>query len=186
MPQQITISDETWERLKALAEPLTDTADDVISRLLDAGGEQDSVSGNQHSGEPGNPPLDAEDRITDYMLRSTRRHRGVITSERSDYGRIPRGLRLEVEAFRRPILSVLESLGGRGRPIQVLPLVEDQLKSRLNAIDYESLPTGGPRWEKTAHWARYALVEDGYIDGSDHGWWAITRKGRSALKSGSV
>ena len=36
MPQQITISDVTWDRLKALAEPLIDTVDDVIIRLLDS------------------------------------------------------------------------------------------------------------------------------------------------------
>ena len=178
MPQQITISDETWARLKALAEPLTDTADDVINRLL-AGASGKSSDSNNESSE------DHEDRITDQMLGYRRGHISNLGS-RADYGRIPRGLRLEVEAFRRPILMALNKLGGRDRPIKLLPLVKKQLISRLSSIDFENLPTGGPRWEKTAHFARLALVEDGFIDGSDFGWWAITRKGKEALKNGNV
>jgi hypothetical protein len=93
---------------------------------------------------------------------------------------------LEQKAFRRPILEVLEKLGGRARPIQVLPHVEELVKSRLSPVDYEDLSTGGPRWEKTAHWARFDLVEHGYIDSADHGWWAITPEGKSALKNGTI
>ena len=95
-------------------------------------------------------------------------------------------MRLEVEAFRKPILVALNKIGGRGRPVQILPLVEEQLKDRLTSVDYEELSTGGPRWEKTAHWTRFALVDDGYIDGSDYGWWAITDRGKAALKKGAL
>jgi hypothetical protein len=185
MPQQITISDETWAKLKALAEPLTDTADDVINRLLESGSPTNTEAGNRPVERSRESTEDAEDRITDQMINSrpfTFRRSG----QRADYGRIPRGLRLEQEAFRNPILQALDRLGGRARPIKVLPIVEELLKDKLNTVDYEELPTGGPRWQKTAHWARFDLVRDGYIDGADHGWWAITPEGRSAITNWTI
>ena len=39
MPRTIRISDATWERLKAWARPLEDSADDVVSRILDRAGD---------------------------------------------------------------------------------------------------------------------------------------------------
>ena len=185
MPQQITVNDETWNRLKALAEPLIDTVDDVIIRLLDSADSSEPQPREQSAETLDNSSEDFEDRITDQMI-NRRAHVREVDSVRADYGRLPRGLRLEVEAYRRPILQVLEDMGGRGRPIQLLPAVKKRLESRMSAFDLETLTTGGPRWEKSAHWARFALVEDGYLDGSEHGWWKITPKGRSALKNGDV
>lgn len=43
MPRTIRISDETWERLKAWARPLEDSADDVVVRVLDQAGDPPTV-----------------------------------------------------------------------------------------------------------------------------------------------
>ena len=185
MPQQITISDETWAKLKALAEPLTDTADDVINRLLESGSPTNTEAGDRPVERSRGSAEDFEDRITDQMIDS-RSQFFTRSNQRADYGRIPRGLRLEQDAFKKPILEALDKLGGRARPIKLLPIVEELLKTKLNSFDYEELPTGGARWEKTAHWARFDLVRDGYLNGDDHGWWAITPEGKSALVNGTI
>jgi len=156
--KQITISDEHWDRLQALAEPLVDSIDDFLDRLLESAPIGGMASENQKSKRP--------------AMKSP-------NHVRADYGRIPRGLRLKVEAFERPILLAIKELGGRARAVRVLPIVERQLKTRLNDVDYESLTSGGPRWHKTARWAKFALAEKGLVGRSEHGWWKFSPKGNT-------
>jgi hypothetical protein len=48
----ITISDEHWDRLQALAEPLVDSIDDVLDRLLESAPNGGMASEIQKSERP--------------------------------------------------------------------------------------------------------------------------------------
>ena len=79
-----------------------------------------------------------------------------------------------------PILVALRELGGSGKPREVVELVAknekvpDSVMDRLNT-------TGGSRFINQVHWARYFLAEDGLIDRSRRGVWALTEKGSSVF-----
>ena len=167
MPRQITLNEETWRRLQAAAEPLVESVDDVLNRLLDA------FEGSRRA----NPSLEAD---MDAMRRvRPRRQLGVGRQ------RLERGRRVEVEAFKRPILYALRDAGGQGRPKDILPDVERRLRDRLTEVDYQHLAQGTPRWQKTAHFARLELCEAGLVDGSEYGIWKLAEAGKRHLANDS-
>ena len=77
-----------------------------------------------------------------------------------------------------PVLKALRELGGSARPREVVELVAlnelvaDEVLDRIN-------PAGGQRFPNQVHWARFFLVESGYIDRSRHGVWKLTEKGNN-------
>jgi len=61
------------------------------------------------------------------------------------------------------------------------------MKSRLNSVDLEMIPSGTDfRWRNTAMWVRNLMVNEGLLKkGTPRGIWEITDKGRSYLKEHS-
>lgn len=101
--------------------------------------------------------------------------------------RRPPFLSKRIERFRQPILEALVELGGRANASKVLQLVEQRMRPVLTQDDYQRLPSGEVRWRKAAQWARYALVQEGFLrSDSPHGVWEISEAGRQALAEGRV
>jgi restriction system protein len=52
------------------------------------------------------------------------------------------------------------------------------MKHILKSVDYEKLPSGVKiRWQNTAQWERYKMVQDGLLrSDSPKGIWEITKK----------
>ena len=76
----------------------------------------------------------------------------------------------------KPILSVLQSLGGSGTAGEVA----DKAIESLNIPDKEQqiiLKSGQSRVYNQVHWARLYLARTGYIDSSKRGVWSLTEKG---------
>jgi len=97
------------------------------------------------------------------------------------------GLMTPRKTFRRPILEALVELGGRASVTEVLKIVERKMKAVLNSYDMQFLPSGQIRWQKTAQWCRYQLVQEGLLkDNSPPGIWEISERGREALQKGDV
>jgi hypothetical protein len=86
-------------------------------------------------------------------------------AERRNLGRLRRGLRTRQEAYYRPILEALESLGGSAPVTEVLDHVLQSMKGVLKDVDYEPLASlpDVPRWKNTAQWARNAMVKEGLL-----------------------
>ena len=149
------ISDTSWQRLKAWAEPLEDTADSALVKVLDAaelgrGIQQEKVAGH------------------------TPRSRG---SKR------PRP-KTPQDAFREPLLQVLYERGGTGRPKDLYLPMKQRMRDQLIADDFEHLESGGERWWKSVNWARFDLVQDGYLrHDSPRGVWALSEKGAALVES---
>lgn len=107
-----------------------------------------------------------------------------ITS-RKKLVKLEKGLKTPEKEFRIPILEALVELGGRAEVKEVLKIVEQKLKGKLNKYDYENIPSDPSkiRWKDTASWCRNTLVNEGLLSSnSPKGIWEITEKGRKYLE----
>jgi regulator of replication initiation timing len=75
-----------------------------------------------------------------------------------------------------PLLAALRKLGGAGRPPKVFQLIRREL-TLSNEVLSERLRSGGSRFENQVAWARWYLVNAGFIDGSRRGVWKLTERG---------
>jgi len=99
--------------------------------------------------------------------------------------RIKKGLKTPEEAFKRPILEALSTLGGSAPAHQILDLVEEKMKNQLNEYDYQTLPSNHNtvRWKNTVQWCRYTMIQEGLLkDNSPRGIWEISEKGLEYLR----
>ncbi len=145
----IRISDKSWKRLKAWAEPLEDTADSALSKVLDVA-ERNSRKRQREEVEQ-------------------------LKSSRESGGRLPK---TPQDAFREPLLDVIYLQGGSGRPADLRLPMKERMRDQLTATDFEQIKSGDERWWKSVNWARFDLVQDGYLrDDSPRGVWALSEKG---------
>ncbi|MER3486293.1 MAG: hypothetical protein C4345_10290, partial [Chloroflexota bacterium] len=64
------------------------------------------------------------------------------TARTDESRRLPKGSGMPRKAYYLPILRVLDQMGGSGRVADVLDQVYRLIGSQLNAVDFESLPSG--------------------------------------------
>jgi restriction system protein len=103
----------------------------------------------------------------------------------TSYPSLEQGKKTHSSAFRYPILKALEGMDGRGRMSAVIEIVGEMLKGTLNQYDRQSLPSNEKtiRWENTAAWERYAMVQDGLLkDNSPRGIWELSDAGWNAIE----
>lgn len=103
---------------------------------------------------------------------------------RRNLGKLRKGVRTPESAYYRPILQVLDKMGGSGKVADVLERVGQIMKPVLKKVDYDPLASGpdNPRWRNAAQWARNSMIRDGLLKGdSPRGVWEISDKGRAAL-----
>lgn len=76
-----------------------------------------------------------------------------------------------------PVLDALRSLGGAGKPKEVMAKVQDLVD--VSQEEMTATNKGGQsKYENKVAWARFYLVKAGLIDGKQHGLWALTPEGR--------
>ncbi|MDD5494227.1 MAG: winged helix-turn-helix domain-containing protein [Dehalococcoidia bacterium] len=81
--------------------------------------------------------------------------------------------------FRKPILEILVSKGGKAEAQAVVDGVESRMKSRLKPGDYEPNTDGTAKWFKAVHFQRLVMVHEGLLEhNSPRGIWQITERGR--------
>lgn len=97
----IRISEDTWEHLKQWAEPLEDTPDDVIRRILEVA--------EEHKKRGKTVEKTNQSKVLPVVTHKT-----------------VKGLRTPERQFRRPILESIKELGGRASVSDVLEIVETQ------------------------------------------------------------
>jgi hypothetical protein len=89
-------------------------------------------------------------------------------------------------AYEIAVLKALEELGGAGAKKSVCRRVEILMKEYLDQHPEEREHYDGqnePIWETQACFAREDLKRKGQLNGSQHGIWKITQKGRERLQS---
>lgn len=106
-------------------------------------------------------------------------------AQRRNLGKLRKGVRTPESAYYRPILQVLDKMGGSGKVADVLDRVGKFMKPVLKKVDYDPLASdsGNLRWRNAAQWARNSLVREGLLKtDSPRGVWEISGKGLAALK----
>ena len=179
MAPVIRLSDNSWERLKRWAEPLEDTPDDVVRKVLDMAerhigctGTQRHSSNSLHQKGEAEPQQDLFENVEDLTDN--------VKAQVSKNGRLPKGTKVPNEAYEMPIMETLYELGGKGHMRDVLDGVEEKMRHLFRAVEYEATPSGRDlRWRISAQWARNGLVhERGWMEeNSGHGIWELTEEG---------
>jgi hypothetical protein len=147
----ITISDESYAVLQALAEPFVDTPDSVIAKLVQAYRSPASPRQDQKPPSLRNPP----------SPNGVRARRGEVT---------PR------QVYREALLKVLRDAGGEMETAKAVESVGKLLKDRLRPIDLAKLRTGEERWVNSIRFARKDLIDQGRLDSrAPHGIWRLKR-----------
>ena len=105
--------------------------------------------------------------------------------KRTEKGKLEEGLRTKNSDFHTPILKALVNAGGSLKYAELIMVLEQDLKDKLNNYDRGLLPNGKTiRWVNNVGWAKTPLREAGYISGTAPiGRWEITPAGRKALEN---
>lgn len=89
---------------------------------------------------------------------------------------IPEGLP-EFARWMNPLMRALRELGGSARPTEVV----DRVASNEAVTDAEldqTNATGGQKFSNQVHWARFYLVQTGYLESSRRGVWNLSEAGQ--------
>ncbi len=109
---------------------------------------------------------------------------GVRKNGSHDLSRLQRGIRTRETAYFKPILQVLNQMGGVGDMAEVLERLPKLMKGTLRDIDFEPLTAHSevPRWWNTAQWAQSAMVQAGLLKSdSPRGVWEMTEAGHKLI-----
>ncbi len=89
-------------------------------------------------------------------------------------------MRTREEAYYKPIIEVLNEMGGSGKVAEVLDRIGEKMKDILKKCDYEPLASDPKnlRWRNAAQWARNSMVNEGLLkNDSPRGIWEVSDKG---------
>jgi Mrr restriction endonuclease-like protein len=169
MTLTIRIDDDVFEALKSHAEPLVDTPNSVLRRLLGLASNRERPADEVEESpapEEGSPPAQRRGRKPPRGSRKGSRRRARPGSILAD------------EEYERPILQILSEKGGRAPTREVIDALGELLNGRLTATDRETLGSGQVRWRNRAQFVRLRLVERGDMaKDSPRGVWEITDQG---------
>lgn len=111
------------------------------------------------------------------------RLKALVRGERVIARPAPPPQSLEASDYEQPILRALIDCGGRARRKEILAAVEKAMAGRHGAPDFETLPSGPPRWEARVGKARSRLVKRGWLEAdSGRGRWELTKVGRAKVR----
>ncbi|HXH51552.1 MAG TPA: winged helix-turn-helix domain-containing protein [Terriglobia bacterium] len=109
---------------------------------------------------------------------------GVRKNGSHDLSRLQRGIRTRETVYFKPILQVLNQMGGVGDMADILERLPKLMKGTLTDIDFEPLAANSevPRWWNTAQWAQSAMVQAGLLKAdSPRGVWEMTEAGHKLI-----
>lgn len=143
----IELSQASFDKLKELAEPLVDTPETVIERLIE------NYHANAPSGARG-PRAVKGGGMGSVVAR-------IVTRDRR---RAKKGEKTPIEDFFDPVLRVLKEAGGKLPANEAIERVGQLMANRLNDVDRAKLPSGEVRWRNTVRWASQRLQQQGKLD----------------------
>lgn len=174
MCPSIEVDEVVWDFLKQEAEPLVDTPNTVLRRLL-------GIRGQSHTG--GSADEAAKDRLAGSHAAPPRRTRSSPKGKhrRRAGSRAPVGSLLPESEYEQPILSVLGKSGGSAPARDVVERVGALIDDQLMPLDRETQPNGIRRWESRVQFTRLRMRKAGLIQaGSPRGVWELSEQGRQA------
>ncbi len=143
------------QRLKAWAEPLTDTADSALAKALDA------AEAHRETLGPADPDPAPPSRPSAH-----------------------RSPELPEEAFREPLLEVIYERGGSAQGRELYPALRERMRRYSTPGDAGRAESGDERWRQTVKTTHDQLVREGYLrDDSPRGVWALSKTGVALVES---
>ncbi|WP_219642918.1 restriction endonuclease [Cohnella sp. CFH 77786] len=85
-----------------------------------------------------------------------------------------------------PLLQVLVSLGGKGKPQEIYQLMTEKFSSLTQDDLEEKIDSGGNKWTNRIQWVRMKLIKKGDMHNPQRGVWEITNQGRNRINSANV
>lgn len=177
MSPSIDIDDDVFDCLKSKAEPFVDTPNSVLRREL----------GIDRGARPAAPNLDTKQsppvfpRTKPTKVPTSKAAKSVAPRRT----RAASGTLLPEDQYELPLLHALVDAGGRAPYRDVVEAVGRDLENKLMPADFETLTSGGIRWQSRLQFVRLRLIERGYLDkDAPRGVWAIADEGRAFLASG--
>lgn len=80
-----------------------------------------------------------------------------------------------------PLLKVIDEAGGSLPLTEAVAKIEEHYPGLTEDEKASRLKSGGNRWVNRVQWVRQKLLWKGELDGSVHGVWRITEKGKARL-----
>lgn len=99
-----------------------------------------------------------------------------------------RGNKTNQQAFRAPLLKILQRHGGEIQRNHALKELEAAMADRLTDYDKADLTSGTIRWQKSAEWEVRAMREEGILKPvleTPRGVWALSNKGWDLVSDSS-
>lgn len=172
MSPSIEIDEDVWDLLKREAEPLVDTPNAVLRRLLGVGRQPRAGEAKAIEDGPSTRAAIRRGRVRASSKGKRQRRRGP---------RAPVGSLLPESEYEEPILSVLGECGGSAPAREVIKLVGRLIDDRLTPLDRENKPNGVMRWESRVQFTRLRMRKAGLIQAaSPRGVWELSEKGLAA------
>ena len=151
----IKVSEPVFRELQELAEPLVDTPDTVVRRLIEAFRE-----GRQEATGTAKQPS---------------RRRNASSASGSGRKRARKGEKTTHQELYQPLLQVLKAAGGQLSASDAIEGVGSVMAERLNDVDRAGLPSGEIRWRNTVRWASHRLQKSGELDPeAPYGFWRLS------------
>jgi DGQHR domain-containing protein len=82
-----------------------------------------------------------------------------------------------------PLLRALDELGGKAKPPELYPHLQENFEEITGADLEATLPSGANKWRNRVAWVRQKLILQGEMESLSRGVWAITSLGRQRLNS---
>lgn len=167
MPRRIEIDDDVFAALQRHAEPLVDTPNDVLRRLLSLDNEQAEQARRAQS-----------TRASEGSGSHPARVGSAVGPER-ERARRGAGELLPLEQYCGPILQALTEAGGELRSREIPAKVAPYVEGLLYDADRDLNGEGAPAWHGRIGWAGTLCRKDGHLDkDAPRGTWRLTAAGR--------
>lgn len=166
MSRRIEIDDDVFAALQGHAEPLVDTPNDVLRRLLSLDDERDGQARQRQSTRASEGSGSHPAQI------------GSTVGPERERARRGAGELLPLEQYCGPILQALAEAGGELRSREIPAKVAPYVESLLYDADRELNGEGRPAWHGRIGWAGTLCRKDGHLDkDAPRGTWRLTAAG---------
>ncbi len=154
MAPEVKISTPNFRRLKAWAEPLEDTVDTALSKVLDAAEQNRNVHAVKRPEATNGSQLQ------------------VVSPAVQPAGSMSQ------KEFRVPLLVALYEMGGKATTNQVRTALLERFSDRFSDGDYKIVGSSQERWWNAASWERKKMVDEGlFKSDSPRGVWELSESG---------
>lgn len=84
--------------------------------------------------------------------------------------------------YYRPILQILEELGGNAKREDIIKSIEPRVLELFKNGDMLINSNGLPKWKNMIRKAKKPMIAEGFLDGNAKGFWKITAQGRQTAE----